>query len=64
MTSRGGILTINTRRAFLVGIALLVAFVVLRIYLHNSPGTNFNVGAYNVHHLFTGLLLITAGGLP
>ena len=57
-------MTINTRRAFLVGIALLVAFVVLRIYLHNSPGTNFNVGAYNVHHLFTGLLLITAGGLP
>jgi hypothetical protein len=47
-----------------VGLAILATFVVLRIYLHNFPGTNFNVGAYNVHHLFTGLLLITAGGFP
>jgi len=54
----------NRRRAFLVGVALLATFVVLRVYLHNSPGTNFNVGAYNIHHLFTGLLLITAGGFP
>ena len=57
-------MTINSRRAFLVGAALLVAFVVLRAYLHNSPGSNFNVGAYNIHHLFTGLLLVTAGGFP
>ena len=54
----------NRRRAFLVGLALSVAFIVLRVYLHNSPGTNFNVGTYNIHHLFTGLLLVTAGGLP
>jgi len=54
----------SRRRAFLVGSALLATFVVLRLYLHNFPGTNFNVGAYNVHHLFTGLLLVTMGGLP
>ena len=26
--------------------------------------SNFDVGVYNIHHLFTGLLLITVGGLP
>jgi hypothetical protein len=56
--------TFNHRRALLVGLALSVSFVVLRVYLHNSPGTNFDVGAYNIHHLFTGLLLVTAGGFP
>ena len=57
-------MTFNRRRAFLVGVALSATFVVLRVYLHNSPGTNFNVGTYNIHHLFTGLLLVTAGGFP
>jgi len=57
-------LTINSQRALLLGVALLVSFLVLRAYLHNSPGTNFNVGAYNIHHLFTGLLLITVGAFP
>jgi len=57
-------LTINRRRALLVGVALSATFVVLRIYLHHSPGANFNVGAYNIHHLFTGLLMVTVGGVP
>ena len=57
-------MTFNRRRALLVGLALSAAFVVLRVYLHNSPATNFNVGAYNIHHLFTGLLLVTLGGIP
>jgi hypothetical protein len=54
----------SRRRALQIGIALPATFVVLRVYLHNSPGTNLNVGAYNIHHLFTGLLLVAAGGLP
>jgi len=56
--------TVNIRRALLVGSSIVVTFAVLRLYLHLSPGTNLNVGAYNIHHLFTGLLLVTAGGLP
>lgn len=54
----------NSRRALLVGVVILVTFATLRVYLHLSPATNLNVGAFNVHHLFTGLLLVTLGGLP
>lgn len=57
-------MTLHSRRALLVGASILITFAVLRAYLHLSPGTNFNVGAYNIHHLFTGLLLVTVGGLP
>jgi len=44
--------------------ALLLSFILLRIYLHLSPGSNFDVAGYNIHHLFTGLLLIALGGMP
>lgn len=50
------------------GAALLcsmgLTFALLRAYLHFSPNTDLNVGHYNIHHLFTGLLLIAAGGIP
>ncbi len=57
-------MTVHSRRALLVGASILVTFAALRAYPHLSPGTNFNIGAYNVHHLFTGLLFVTLGGLP
>ena len=44
--------------------ALVVPFVVLRLWLYVWPDADFNVGGYNIHHLYTGLLLITLGGLP
>lgn len=50
------------------GIILLcsmgLTFVILRAFLHFSPDTDLNIGRYNIHHLFTGLLLIAAGGIP
>jgi hypothetical protein len=50
------------------GIVLLcsigLTFALLRAYLHFSPDTDLNIGRYNIHHLFTGLLLIAAGGIP
>ena len=50
------------------GIILLcsmsLTFAILRSYLHFSPDTDLNIGRYNIHHLFTGLLLIAAGGIP
>jgi hypothetical protein len=44
--------------------SMVVTFALLRIYLHISPNTDLNIGGYNIHHLFTGLLLIIAGGIP
>ena len=54
----------DTRRARIVLAALVVTFVVARAMLTMSPNSDFDVAGYNIHHLFTGLLLITAGGLP
>lgn len=52
------------RNALLLIVAIALTFSILRILLHQSPDSDFNVGQYNIHHLFTGLLLITAGGVP
>ena len=52
------------RRAKLILASLVVTFVVTRAMLTMSPNSDFDVAGYNVHHLFTGLLLITAGGIP
>jgi hypothetical protein len=50
------------------GVVLLcsmgLTFALLRAYLHFSPNTDLNIGDYNIHHLFTGLLLIVLGGIP
>jgi len=54
----------NKRRALLVLTSLIVTFIGLRLYLHMFPSSNFDVFGYNIHHLFTGLLMITFGGLP
>jgi len=43
---------------------MCLTFALLRAYLHFSPNTDLNIGHYNIHHLFTGLLLIAAGGIP
>ena len=53
-----------TRRAKLILASLLATFVVTRALLTNSPNSDFDIAGYNIHHLFTGLLLITAGGIP
>ncbi len=55
---------VHKRRLILVLGALVVPFVLLRVWLFFAPNTDFNVAGYNIHHLFTGLLLITLGGLP
>lgn len=55
---------LNPTRFRLVLAALLVTFAALRLWLHQFPNTDLNVGAYNIHHLFTGVLLIALGGIP
>jgi len=54
----------DNRRARIILASLLVTFIVTRVMLKMSPNSDFDVAGYNIHHLFTGLLLITAGGIP
>jgi hypothetical protein len=51
-------------RTIVLAAAMTVTFVVMRVYLHLSPNTDLNVAGYNVHHLFTGVVLLTLGGIP
>jgi len=44
--------------------SMSLTFAILRVYLYFSPDTDLNIWGYNVHHIFTGLLLIVAGGIP
>ena len=44
--------------------AMIATFALLRVFLYFSPNTDLNVGRYNIHHLFTGLLLVAVGGIP
>ena len=53
----------DKRRAKQLVFSMVVTFLLLRIYLYFSPNSDFNVGPYNIHHLFTGLLLITFCGI-
>ena len=54
----------NKRRAWIIGTTMVVTFAIVRSMLGLSPDSDFNVGRYNIHHLFTGLLLITVSGIP
>jgi hypothetical protein len=54
----------DRRRAKLILAGLLGTFVVIRLALWRSPDSDFDVAGYNVHHLFTGLLIATASGIP
>ena len=55
---------IDRNRLLILMVSMIGVFVVLRTLLHLSPNSNFSLGGYNIHHLFTGLVLITLGGVP
>jgi aminoglycoside 6'-N-acetyltransferase I len=44
--------------------AMIGTFVLLRLWLWMTPNADFNVAGYNIHHLFTGLLVVTASAIP
>ncbi len=52
------------RNGLLLTASVLATFSVLRIALYMSPDSDFSIGPYNVHHLFTGLALMAIGGIP
>lgn len=51
-------------RAKLLAGSMAITFLVMRAYLHLSPNTDLDIAGYNVHHLFTGLVLLTLAGIP
>ena len=52
------------RNAVVLGTIVLGTFVALRLWLWFVPNADFEVSGYNVHHLFTGLVFVVAGGIP
>jgi len=54
----------DRRRSRLVLGSLLVTFTVVRLAMWRSPDADFVIAGHNVHHLFTGVLLATAAGVP
>ncbi len=48
-------------RALVLIAAMGLTFAAMRAYLHISPNTDLNVAGYDIHHLFTGLILLTLG---
>lgn len=52
------------RNGIILLCSMIITFALLRAFLHVAPNTDLNVGRYNIHHLFTGLLLIVIGGIP
>lgn len=56
--------SVALRNAVLLGGVVLGMFVALRVWLWINPNADFNVAGYNIHHMFTGLLLIALGGIP
>ena len=56
-------MTVNKRRAHILGVSLVATFAVVRAFLYLRPDTDLNVGAYNIHHLFSGVVLLAACGI-
>lgn len=54
----------DRRRPGLVLAGLVGTFVVVRLAMWRSPDADFTVAGHNVHHLFTGVLLAAAAGVP
>jgi hypothetical protein len=52
------------RNAWILIGTIVVTFVAVRLALFASPDADLTLGPHNVHHLFTGQLLIALGGIP
>ena len=54
----------DRHRARLILGSLLLTFAVVRLAMWRSPDSDFDIAGYNIHHLFTGVLLATAAAIP
>ncbi len=54
----------NKTRSILLVSSLFLTFVIIRTTLYFYPNADFDVLGYNIHHLYTGLVLIIFAGIP
>jgi len=54
----------TTKRTILLIASIVLTFIFLRVSLYISPNSNFDIGQYNIHHLFTGLIVLTIAAIP
>ncbi len=54
----------TTKRTLLLISSIVLTFIFLRVSLYLSPNSNFDVGQYNIHHLFTGIIVLTIAIVP
>jgi hypothetical protein len=52
------------RRGWILLLSLVVTFVAMRASMALRPDADFNIAGYNIHHLYTGLLILTTCGIP
>ena len=55
---------VRGKRTALFLFAFILTFTALRIYLFYSPNTDMYIGDYNIHHIYTGIILIALFGVP
>jgi len=55
---------VRRRRGWILALTLAITFIVMRVSMAFRPDADFNVAGHNIHHLFTGLLIVTACGVP
>lgn len=61
---RMSIMKITPTKALLLLSSLWLTLLILRGYLYFYPGTNLNFGQYNIHHLFTGIVMVVVAAVP
>ena len=54
----------TTKRAILLAASILLTFIFLRVSLYISPNANFDVAGFNIHHLFTGIIVLSFAIVP
>ena len=54
----------TTKRALLLSTSIILTFLFLLVSLYISPNSNFDIGQYNIHHLYTGILVLTIAIIP
>ena len=51
-------------RAIILVSSIVLTFVIIRTVLYFYPNADFDVLGYNIHHLYTGIVLMLFAGIP